>query len=785
MIALEAEQALIGIVLYDDSAMPLVEHVRPEHFYEPLHSQIWSIILELRSKGQKPTYHLITPHIQGKALDDLGHNYLSLLCNEAPPSNGVGQYAQAVINAWQVRAIGTEVSIAAQMTDAGAGMAHIRSSLDFIEQASGENDNLIDAQSACEDMIDVVEGVVNSGQLLGLKCGLKCIDDRLYGLHPGSLIVIGGRPAMGKEQPIDTPVLTPSGWRTMGALSVGDYVMGQNGKPVRVNGVFPQGIKQAYKVSFRDGSFTECGLEHLWFVAPDGGSRKFKARTLSDILRIGVTREKRGNRHGAKWRIPLCEPIQYERKDLLIDPYLLGVLIGDGSLSGRDVRFSCSDRDVDIVARVSALLPEGIYLKENRSGVCPYYRMQGVGVGAFKALIASMGLNVLSGAKRVPAEYMLGSIEQRMALLAGLMDTDGHCSSDGCCQFDSTSKGLTEDVRDLVRSLGGTANMHTYDRTKEGKGLNYRLDISLKFNPFLTRRKAERFKPKNPAKYIYAVEKSRMVEQVCISVESEDHLYITTDYIVTHNTSLVDNISYGAAIHNPEKTFVFFNLEMDAGELSRRQLSAMAYRDQVYVQYRELKAPTHAMLSKLSPYKKSLPKNLLICDEKRVSVDYIRRVVWKLKAKKDIGAIFIDYLQIMTFPTGRGSTDARLIGEVTAELKRIAGETGICIVLLSQLSRNVEARDNKRPLLSDLKESGSIEQDANVVLFPYREHYYLKNEAPKDPSKVAEWQSKLDSLQHVMTVICAKARNDEPGDDHMYCSLGYDIVLNEPPYGGN
>jgi len=444
MIAIESEQCLIGLAFYDDSIMPIVEHVRPEHFYEPLHGRIWELCLEVSRSGRKIN-HVIMKPLLGDALAEFGDGYLATLCNRSGSSSHAPQHASAIINAWQIRELIQATTGLDRAIDAEQLSAGLRAEIDRIELAAGAADDLVSAQDAADKMLTGVSDAVQTGKGLGLLCGLKCIDERLSGLQSGHLVVIGGRPAMGK-------------------------------------------------------------------------------------------------------------------------------------------------------------------------------------------------------------------------------------------------------------------------------------------------------------------------------------------------TSLADNISYGAARNNPDKTFVFFNLEMDASELSQRQLSAHAYLNGDYVPYRELKRPSKEIIDKLAPYRDTLPKNLLICDQKRISVDDVRRIIWKLKAKRNLGAVFIDYLQLMQMPEGRGKTDSKIIAEATAELKRIAGEAGICIVLLSQLNRGLEQRDSKRPMMSDLRDSGGIEQDANAILFPYREFYYLKNEPPKDASKTSAWKVKCDQLAHVMSVICAKNRSGETGDDEMYCSLGYDVVLNDPPY---
>jgi replicative DNA helicase len=120
--------------------------------------------------------------------------------------------------------------------------------------------------------------------------------------------------------------------------------------------------------------------------------------------------------------------------------------------------------------------------------------------------------------------------------------------------------------------------------------------------------------------------------------------------------------------------------------------------------------------------------------------------------------VFIDYLQIMDRPDAKGRNEASVIGEMTKGLKQLAREAETCVVLLSQINRGVESRDDKRPQLSDLRESGAIEQDANAVLFPYREAYYLERAEPKDVRKQGDWEMACAEMHRRMDVIAAKVR---------------------------
>lgn len=262
------------------------------------------------------------------------------------------------------------------------------------------------------------------------------------------------------------------------------------------------------------------------------------------------------------------------------------------------------------------------------------------------------------------------------------------------------------------------------------------------------------------------------------------HLIVMAGRPSMGKTALARQAAYGCAARNPGHQIAFFCLEMARREISERALSELTFReghdfDRRAVPYQDMsgdKLPP-ATRTRLRELGWKIPKNLLLDDTASLSVEYVRRRVWAIKRKGPLGAVFIDYLQIMERPKGNGRNDAALIGEMTAALKRLAREAGCAIVLLSQINRGVESRDDKRPQLSDLRESGSIEQDANAVLFPYREVYYLERSEPKPGSpEFSKWEMSVENLRRRMDVICAKNRQGAVGTDQQEYWAEFDAI---------
>lgn len=364
--------------------------------------------------------------------------------------------------------------------------------------------------------------------------------------------LIGDEPGLGKQEIATNPVLTPDGWTPIGDLIVGDRIATANGSFTRVTGVFPQGIKRIYEVHFRDGCVLECGDEHMWAVSSPLRRKRHRllnrpewvVKTTKALMAGGLTGTrgiKNAGRINAKWYIPLVEPIQHIVKELPLDPYVLGVLIGDGALTlPTGVAWSNPDCDDDMRTRVSERLPAGVEQRQTQSSdldVCPRFNL--VPSRPVIDMLTSLRLrNVKSPHRFIPDDYKFASIGQREDLLAGLMDTDGSCIKNRTT-FHTMSERLAEDVAEIVRSLGGLAVVRKYDRSAEDKGLEYQVNVKTMFCPFRTTRKSSAWsRPRySPSRYIHdIVATDRFVDQVCISVEHPSCLYVTKDHVVTHNT---------------------------------------------------------------------------------------------------------------------------------------------------------------------------------------------------------------------------------------------------------
>lgn len=241
-------------------------------------------------------------------------------------------------------------------------------------------------------------------------------------------------------------------------------------------------------------------------------------------------------------------------------------------------------------------------------------------------------------------------------------------------------------------------------------------------------------------------------------------------------TGLARAIAHGFAVHNPKMQAAFFGLEMGPEEIGYRELSATTRDLGSGVEYRQMiEGPLHPDdLKAVERARASVPGNLILIDSPGLGLDELRRRVWSLKRKGPLGLVVIDYLQLMRRPDARGRNEASVIGDITKGLKQLARQADCTVILLSQLSRQVEGREDKRPQLSDLRESGHIEQDADFVLFAFREAYYLERNRPS--GKTEDHDIKLALVERRMEVITSKARRAPVGTDLQTYHAEYDHI---------
>lgn len=382
----------------------------------------------------------------------------------------------------------------------------------------------------------------------------------------------------GKAVTLDTMIPTPFGFKRMGDIKVGDLVMASDGYDTRVTDVFPQGKVPVYEVCFSDGSSVKTCGNHLWEVkhhnvnAPSGhNGYSVRVMSTSEIMKEGLTGGHGRGKHNV-FSVKYAQPAEFLYKEVELDPYVFGVILGDGTVRESTISFVSYDKEVSDY--VCSHLPEGdecycqdpskgrwvIRSKERRYDKNGYLLKS----RTCEALEKLGVMGKLAWEKSVPEEYIYTTSVMRFELLCGLLDTDGCCNNRDI-EFATTSPKLRDNVLFIVRSLGGKA---TYSERmgkykKGGKVVetrpNYRIHIAFPsgVKPFKIRRKADRYDPKRETlyRYITSITPCGEEEAQCICVDHPDHLFLVTDYFIpTHNSQMGINFINMMSGRNPDRS---------------------------------------------------------------------------------------------------------------------------------------------------------------------------------------------------------------------------------------
>ncbi|MFA1540196.1 replicative DNA helicase [Actinomadura monticuli] len=840
---ISAEQGVLGgMLLSPDAIAEVVELLRTPDFYRPAHQIIYDVILDLYGRGDPADAVTVAGELtkNGEIARIGGAPYLHTLISLVPTAANAGYYAKIVHERAILRRLvetGTRIvqmGYAADGADADEVLDRAQAEVFAIaEKRAGED--YVALSEIMPGALDEIEAIGSrGGQMVGCPTGFADLDALTNGLHPGQMIVVAARPAMGKALSVDAPLPTPLGWTTMGEVSVGDQLIGADGKPTRVVAATEvMHDRPCYEVEFSDGEIIVADAQHQWrttardavgrisehasLLADDAGLGEpalaeavaealirprepfrdtvSRTRTTSDVgaagaagaggrtaadvgsaiserhdgqigrFGLGIMSVPRlpadeaehfhdsrastgtgggprtassgnggpvaGGRRGPTDRpevrtteeiyatlrhesrpvhaVEVAAAFDLPEAELPVDPYVLGVWLGAGEEDG-----SITCMDGEVIAQIEAtgqqVVPEpvpGCYLLPGT------HHHLGV-------------LGLLDGGD-VPSCYLRASAAQRRALLAGLLDVRGHVSADGRVDLALSSGRLAAAVRELVLSLGHRAEPA---RSPGEEGVH-----EVGFTPagtvFRLPRKAARQRthvhPTTRVRYIVDVRPVESVPVRCVQVDNDDHMYLAgRSCIPTHNSTLALDFARAASIKHG-LTSAFFSLEMGRNEITMRLLSAEARVALHAMRSGTMQDEDWTRLARRMSEVAEAP--LFIDDSPNMSMMEIRAKCRRLKQQHDLRLVIIDYLQLMT--SGKRVESRQVeVSEFSRSLKLLAKELGVPVIALSQLNRGPEQRTDKKPMVSDLRESGSIEQDADMVILLHREDAYEK-ESPR------------------------------------------------------
>jgi replicative DNA helicase len=572
--------------------------------------------------------------------------------------------------------------------------------------SSMRDHNLTDAEDFGR-LFDFYDSLTkNPGSLRGISSGFPTIDLATMGFQPGQLVTFVGPPKAGKAQETHEKVLTPVGWCETGDLKVGDEVIGSDGRPTPVLVIRRWSDRPLMRVTSDDGGTVLVDAAHEWTVHPHG-SPTITVET-QDMARRIIT-----NRRFAY--LPVVEPVHYtDPGPLSLHPYLLGVLLGDGSFTGMP-RFCKPEPWMH--TEVERLLPDG---DEHRWDVESRGMCRIVGGGVTKAL-RSMGLyGCRSWEKFVPDQYLRASVADRRQLLAGLLDTDGGVEGRSI-SFCSTSERMAGQVRELVLSLGGTARIKHKPEPRFQNGRVGRpawvVTLRLPDCPFRLPRKRQDYenrpadKARPPSRRVVEVVDAGRGETVCIQVAATDGLYVTEDFLVTHNSTVL--LCCADAAERAKVDSLLISFEMSYEEMVARWVGMRAS-----LNYRRLlKGMMNDMDRKrLTRLKKQLTNrehSKLILSEDITSTTTVGGVVAKIQQHRP-KIVFIDGVYLMDDENGEAKGSSQAITNITRSLKRVGQTYGIPVVITTQALLSKMRGSSVKA--SSIGYSSSFGQDSDTVI---------------------------------------------------------------------
>ncbi len=689
---LQAEESLLGAMLLSrDAIVEAVQVCTGEDFYKPAHGHVFEAVCSLYGQGEPADPVTVADELRRADLLEAIGGLAALVSLQAntPATSNARRYAQIVEEHALLRRLIGAASEIAELSyelpeDVSAAVDRAESMVFEVAQRRVTTSTR-PLRELLADQLDRLEALYERGEsITGVPTGYTDLDEMLAGLQPSNLVIVGARPSMGKALALETPIPTPDGWTTMGDVVAGSQVLDEHGLPCRVTYVSPvYSDHRCYQVRFDDGSVLVADAEHQWWAYDfpawkSHGARQPRVVTTQQMLDEGVvTSAGRPN-----WYLPLVAPLDGPDLDLEVDPYVLGCRLGDGTR------------------------------------------------------------------KDIPGPYLRASFKQRLALLQGLMDANGTADGDrGHVELCLADHDLLAQARELVCSLGHKPGQigGKWITGLDGRRAQvwrlgwappdpvFRLGREADRQAAAQRRRGQIRNGRHSRRSVVAVEPVDPVPVRCLTVDSPRSLYLAGDSMIpTHNTSLALGMGAHAAM-DAQVPVLIFSLEMSHLELTQRMLCSEARVDAQRMRTGKLHESDWSKVANAVGRLGEAP--IYIDDNPNITVMDIRAKARRQKAREGLGLVIVDYLQLMS---SRARVENRQleVSEISRNLKVLARELEVPVIALSQLSRNLETRSDKRPLLADLRESGSIEQDADVVMFIYRDEIYNPESAERGTAEI-------------------------------------------------
>lgn len=773
--AIELEEAVLGALMIDNEAINLVYDVlKPTDFYKPANSVIYDAICNLFAVGDAIDMLTVTQTVRkmGKIEMVGGTVYIMRLTNRVSSSANIETHARQLSELAIKREIITQSNdILRKAFEPDSDAFELLANIEKI----GSNIGVQSFKKGAKNMLDFSKDMFASfenGASKSIKANVRELDNILGGMSAGDFIILAARPAMGKCLGKGTKVLMFDGsLKEVENIKVGDVLMGNDSTPRNVISL-ARGREMMYWVHQKNAMSYRVNESHILSLRRSRAENNHKN---GDILNISVSKylkssdKFKNNYKGYK----SC--VNFETKELSISPYFLGVWIGDGTKSNTSI----TNVDIEVLEYLESYANElGLkYSKfyDKRNG-CITSRI--TSINKKNTLLNKLKKYNLINNKHIPDDFIYNSIENRLYLLAGIIDSDGYyCKKSNSYEIRMVNEKLIKQIKFICDTLGFNTSFSTIKARIKSTGFEcdaYRLRFNGNANgniiPIRVNRRKQVFGKNKKSVSAITLEKDIVDDYYGFEIDG-NKLFLLEDMTVTHNTTQAMHIARQVAMQNLAVGFI--SLEMTGVQLSMRNAISEYYTLRLD-NYGSPNVTAMRMNTLTNKEKEGLQLaisqaphlfNLHVNESPFMNFQKLASQAREWKRKYDIQFLVIDYLQLVKLPKSKQDTKTTEIEELCYDLKALAKELDLPILALSQLSREVEKRGDKRPQLSDLRDSGGIEQSADSVIFLYRPEYYgfMQDEAG-------------NSTQNLLINIIAKNRNGQTGDINLFVDLGKNII---------
>ncbi len=759
--ALDLEEAVLGAMMIDKKGVDeVIDILQSDAFYKDSHKHIFEAIFQLFTDSQPIDLLTVSAQLKKNAKLDLagGDFYLIQLTQKISSSAHIEFHSRIILQKYIQRSL-------------------IRISSEIIEESYDETTDVFDlldkaetklyevtqgnikrssetAQSLVIQAKKRIEEIANKEGLSGIATGFVKLDKITSGWQPSDLVIIAARPGMGKCLGKGTKVLMYDGsLKNVENIKENELLMGDDSSARKVLSI-ARGKEKMYWIHQNKAISYRVNESHILSLKRSRNEGNYKQ---GDVLNISVkdylekSEKFKSNYKGYKVEI------EFQSKELPLEPYYLGLWLGD--------EHSYSQRITNIDSEIIEYLNEYAnklqselvnYEQENRTNNYSIINRNRFSSEEFTTCIQTelRTLGVLQN-KHIPNNFLINSKENRLQLLAGIIDADGYYTSEfNCFEIVQKNEELLNQIKFLCDTLGFRTSVRkkkTSIKSTGYKGTAFRLRIFGNLNDIPTkveRKKAREWKSKVDWKVTgIIIEYDKVDDYYGFEIDG-NRLFLLEDCTVTHNTAFVLSMARNIAIDYGHPV-ALFSLEMSSVQLITRLISSETGLSSEKLRTGKLEKHEWEQLSvKVKDLEKA---PLFIDDSPSLSIFDLRAKARRLASQHGIKLIIVDYLQLMTAGgNGKGGGNREQeISTISRNLKALAKELEVPVIALSQLSRAVETRgSSKRPLLSDLRESGAIEQDADIVSFIYRPEYYKIEEWDDDDQSPTAGQAEFIIAKH-------------------------------------